>query len=448
MNSPAPCVACHTAGGSGGRFPHISTDLQPYCSLILTQAINKTMPPGNPGSQMGAPTAGLLAWCSQPPGGSASDRGDPHITTIDGVHYDFQSAGEFVALRDADGLEIQTRQSPVPTANPVVDPRTGLASCVSLNTAIAARVGTHRVSFEPNLSGQPDPSELQLRVDGKLTRLGASGLDLGSGGRVLATTDGKGIEIDFPDGTHLIVTAGWWGPPNNRWYLNVEALNSPAREGIMGTIPSGTWLPFLPDGTTVGPLPPAMHRRYVNLNQKFADAWRVTDRSSLFDYAPGTSTATFVRRAWPPEKPPCTLAGIPTAKPMAPLRAQRLCRPITDKLMNADCVFDVTLTGDEGFAKTYLLTQEARSAAPVLIANLTMQGGDEKTPCPPLGALYRRVEATGIPYLASVLANLDEQCGAKGTGMRVSTVKFLKCVPDARGKGFGPVASTDINCAR
>lgn len=41
--------------------------------------------------------------------------GDPHLTTVDGIHYDFQAAGEFVSLRDADGLEIQTRQAPIAT---------------------------------------------------------------------------------------------------------------------------------------------------------------------------------------------------------------------------------------------------------------------------------------------------------------------------------------------
>lgn len=61
------------------------------------------------------------------------------------VNYDFQSAGEFVYLRDADGLEIQTRQTPIATAsNPEPNPHTGLASCVSVNTAVAARVGKHR----------------------------------------------------------------------------------------------------------------------------------------------------------------------------------------------------------------------------------------------------------------------------------------------------------------
>ena len=39
----------------------------------------------------------------------AANEGDPHMTTVDGVHYDFQSAGEFTVLRDGGGMEFQTR---------------------------------------------------------------------------------------------------------------------------------------------------------------------------------------------------------------------------------------------------------------------------------------------------------------------------------------------------
>ncbi len=72
---------------------------------------------------------------------------------------------------------LSTRQAPIATTfNPGPDPHDGLATCVSLNTAVAARVGKHRVTYQPNLSGEPDPSGLQLRVrpdDAGLNRAGS-----------------------------------------------------------------------------------------------------------------------------------------------------------------------------------------------------------------------------------------------------------------------------------
>jgi hypothetical protein len=259
---------------------------------------------------------------------------------------------------------------------------------------------------------------------------------------------GDGIEISFPDGTHLSVIPGWWGPPHNRWYLNVDVANSPAREGIMGILLPGTWLPLLPDGTSLGNLPASLHQRYVDLNQKFAKAWRVSDKTSLFDYAPHTSTATFTLPTWPPEKPPCVLPGTPVAQPLDPRRAQQVCREVVDKAMNANCVFDVSVTGNDGFARTYLLSQKLQAAAAVTISNLPTQGGDEKTPCPKIDVFFKPSDATAVPYLGIVLPTLERECKAKRADLRVSTVKFLRCNADSSSKGFGPVAYADIICTK
>ena len=243
-------------------------------------------------------------------GGLAANEGDPHITTVDGINYDFQSAGEFGALRDGEGLLVQTRQTPVATAAAIFNDYTGLTSCVSLNTAVAARVGTHRVTFQPNASGVPDPAGLQLRVDGALTTLSAAGVSLGAGGRVIPAGSG-GIEIDFPDGTALLVTPNWWST-ESKWFLNVDAYHTPALEGIMGARSRGSWLPGLPDGTSLGPQPASLHQRYLDLNQKFADAWRVTDKTSLFDYARG-----------PPPRPSRNRVGRPRTRRACCRRAIR-----------------------------------------------------------------------------------------------------------------------------
>src|SRR5688572_29852042 len=138
----------------------------------------------------------------------------------------------------------------------------------------------------------------------------------------------------------------------------------------MGRIPPQTWLPLLPNGASVGPKPAALHDRYIALYRTFADAWRVTDATSLFVYAPGTSTETFTDRDWPAEKPPCKLLPqfeVPGAKPprrgLKVEEAEQICRRVTIDGLRQDCVFDVATTGDKEFAAGYELAQKLRMTA-------------------------------------------------------------------------------------
>jgi lysyl endopeptidase len=127
---------------------------------------------------------------------------------------------------------------------------------------------------------------------------------------------------------------------------------------------AGDWLPRAPDSTSFGPKPPSLHDRHVVLNQKFADAWRISKTTSLFDYAAGTSTANFTDINWPPESgQPCrtSLPSNPPLRRMQPELAQAACRSIRDKALVADCLFDVTVMGDRSVARGYLLADKAKA---------------------------------------------------------------------------------------
>lgn len=309
----------------------------------------------------------LSNWLDPGNTGVSTLNGDPHITTLDGTRYDFQGAGEFIALRDADGSEIQVRQAPISTTfSPGANPYHGLATCVSLNTAVAARVGEFRITYQPNLSGEPDPSGLQLRINGDLTTL-EEPIDLGNGGSIYRADDQGGIVIDFPEKYSLIVTPGWWGS-QNKWYLNISILRKPVDAtasaslsdgslrtgGLNAPITEGNWLSVLPDGTNMGPMPASLNDRYVGLYEVFGAAWRVSDATSLFDYAPGTSTADFTLESWPGEGGNCELPDVEPVEPLDLDVAQQLCEEIPDRGTREDCVFDVRVTGEPGFAETYL----------------------------------------------------------------------------------------------
>ncbi len=294
-----------------------------------------------------------------------SDNGDPHIRTIDGTRYDFQSVGEFTLLADRDGMEIQTRQTPVPTATPITNSYTGLTSCVSVNTAVAALLGSHYISYQPGA----EEGSLEFFVDGKrfdlTTRLLALDNNLVRG----VAIDGKmTLRVDFENLAVLIATPRFWNS-NHIHYLNISVSHTHGNEGLMGKIPAGNWLPKLRSGAALGPKPNDLHERYAQLYQTFADSWRVTDKTSLFTYPSGKSTADFSDKDWPTFQPPCKLKPrfeIPgaTVQPAIPeAEAKMVCQAVTEDDLFANCVLDVSATGDKSFADGYLIEQRIRRSA-------------------------------------------------------------------------------------
>ena len=253
--------------------------------------------------------------------------GDPHIRTVNGLSYDFQTGGEFVALR-GQGMEFQTRQRTVDSL-----------PWVSVNTAVAARVGKQRVTWQPGTGVMPDPAGLQLRIDGVVTSLPSGGIALGVGGKV-SPLGSTGITIDFPDGTKMTANAYFWSY-GNVWYLNVRAYNTMATDGIMGVLTQDEWL-----------------------NPGFSDKWRVTKRvaarslsgtmtraledgatqESLFDYDPEVTPDNFVSEPFPRDK-------IPPMDPRNLELAEQVCARIKDEKLLKDCLFDVGTTGDPVFAE-------------------------------------------------------------------------------------------------
>jgi hypothetical protein len=341
--------------------------------------------------------------------------GDPHITTVDGLRYDFQPGGEFVALRDANGLEIQTRQTPLRNAR-----------WVSVNTAVAARVGKYRVTWQPNLSGVPDPSGMQLRVDGVLVRLGTSGIALGAGGRV-ALFNKNGIQVDFPDGTTLVVSSNWWDA-QQQWYLDVHVFHTAATEGIMGVVEKNSWL-----------------------TQRFIETWRVTGRTSLFDYAADTSTATFTYPIFPADK-------VPPLKPEAVQRAQVICAPVTDKTLSNDCVFDVATTGDPIFAETAAISQKIQRGA----TSTTLYSGSDLSKAgakveftaivaPQAQAQRRRIPTGSVQFIfdgvnAGAPVRLDDTGRARWIAVDTGTCRHRVAayfIPDS-GSSFLSSRSLDV----
>ncbi|NKB16565.1 MAG: hypothetical protein HC774_06385 [Sphingomonadales bacterium] len=267
-------------------------------------------------------------------GGRPNTEGDPHIRTVDGKRFDFQAAGEFTLLRGED-MELQARQTPVPTAAPLTDPNTGLAACVSVNSAIALRAGRNRLTYQPDLAkrGEGDRG-LILRIDGKPVDLAGAPVDLSSGGRVLRTSATGGVEVQMPGGTSVVITPARWGA-HNIDFMNVEVRHARAVEGVMGAVAAGGWLPALEDGAQLGARPADANARYAVLYGKFANSWRVRPGASLFDYEMGLGPRQFDVKGWPsPRNGACIAPPTPVlpagGKPPSPIAgdaAKNFARP-------------------------------------------------------------------------------------------------------------------------
>jgi len=188
------------------------------------------------------------------------------------------------------------------------------------------------------------------RLDGATLDLAAGPTDLGGGARI-ATVD-AGFEIDFPDGTQL------WALSVGAKGINVQVKPSASLTasgaGLLGPVaPGGLSRPALPDGTQL-PAASDVHAYHAAVYGPFADAWRVTDATTLFDYDAGRSTAAYTIKGYPAEAKSLTLADL-SADQLAAGNAA--CSAITDPALHDQCVFDVAISGDTGFAGSYQATQ-------------------------------------------------------------------------------------------
>jgi hypothetical protein len=335
-----PFVLAFDAPEGGARYRVVGRSLEDECGREQDDPYPL---PGSGGPGTGGGSSGGGDADTPCGSGCAGSNGDPHMRTVNNAYYEFQAAGEFTLLRSPDGaLEIQARQEPYKGSDHV-----------AINTALAARVNGHRVGVY--FTGD----SLVARVDGQVID-GSPPVDLGDGAKLARHT--RGFEIDLPDGTQL------WALSVGAWGINVQMRPSEALRaqgmGILGSvIPGGMAVPKLPDGTRL-PRPADNHQRYQMLYQTFAGAWRVTDASTLFDYEAGTSTASYTKAGFPNEATDTTPRDLsPTDRDAA----APACAAITDPLLFEECLFDVSVTGDVGYADIYRMVLQLLAAGGITL---------------------------------------------------------------------------------
>jgi RHS repeat-associated protein len=254
--------------------------------------------------------------------------GDTHLTTGGKLHYNFQAAGEFTAIKSPDGsIDVQVRQQP----------SKGDTS-VTFATAVAANVDGDRVGFyalEPSF----------LVVNGTAANGALFSERLPHGGTV--ARNGSSVTVRWPDGSELAISdVGIPGLSSDLYDSNLSYSFvpgpgvAPTLTGLLGTNNTKAQL-VDGDGTTLLLSDPKFGTK---LYSQFANSWRISQVESLFDYGPGKSTATFTNLRIP-YNTDFTVASLSES---ARARAEAICAALgvrSEPLLD-DCILDVGVTGN------------------------------------------------------------------------------------------------------
>jgi hypothetical protein len=317
--------------------------------------------------------------CHDPNKGSAN--GDPHFYTFDGLAYDFQGVGEFIFAKSTitgNSFEVQTRHK-----------AWGERTDVAITSAVAMNVNGDKVSFYlkqnpiSHINGIPqqltEGSTKKLPNGGQIVKRGnlysITWADKHSLVEVKANSDGFATNVhvdDFYKGKLIGLLGNADGSPQND--LNKR------------------------DGTALG-----MKLDFATLYPSYADSWRISQQESLFDYAQGETTETFTDRNFPrvhsrADRLPADVRA----------KAEQICRAagITNPTVLENCILDVALTGQAGFA-----TDAADANAPKNVIDIV------PPPTPQFGtAGFGRLSGSVLDAVSKQLVNGAQiSVGVSGT---------------------------------
>ena len=254
--------------------------------------------------------------------------GDPHLTTFDGVNYEFQAVGEFLFTRSTiDEFEIQVRLEQL---------RPDLMD-FSIITAVAMNVNGDKVVFEEDRASLVNEPAFRINdIAANLPEMGSEGMTLPGGGTI--TRAGQTIIVRWPNSGNRVDVRQGAAEGGMVVEPTIDATYLSNLEGLLGNADGVTENEFTTRNGTVL-IPPLS---FEELYRVFGDSWRITQEESLF----GTPTfADF---------------GIPTRiittadlDPAEVENAKAICQEnhVYDPTLLDNCVFDIVMSGDIRYAE-------------------------------------------------------------------------------------------------
>ncbi len=261
--------------------------------------------------------------------------GDPHLVSLDGLGYSFQSVGEYVLTKSTvsgDPFEIQVRFVPYVAGATVVQ-------------QTATRVGSDRLTFDATRSDT-------VRVNGLTADFSGGPLQLDGG---VLFRDAPGQWRVVYDGGETLTVDRLFLP-----YLTISFSPGSARtgdslQGLWGDFDGDRTNDFqLADGTVL--------QRPLGQNTLygvFANAWRVTDATSLLDYGTGESTGTYTSTVIPRT---FSISDLPADVIDRALEVVNAAR-ITDPSLRDFAIYDYIVTGDIAAVDVIAKAEDAGAGA-------------------------------------------------------------------------------------
>lgn len=287
-------------------------------------------------------TPPVLTNTNNPPGGctctgiSGSSSGEPHITTLDGLYYDFQAAGDFLLTENGPSFIVQVRQRWTPNR-----------PNVAFNKAVAMQMGKTRVAVFL------DPT--RLVVDGGRVAL-ADGKTLSLPDNVEVTRNANVYMIKRSSGETVRVTVvdnAWVNILGGNFVDVAVSLNYTAYGGMRGLLGNGNANVQDDIATRDGKVLSQLVS-FEELYHRYGASMSIQPKESLFGEKrrPGVEPGVVVKNVFEVPKKPYTVKNLApreykTAR-AACIKAGVKAEPLLDA-----CTLDVAVLRSPAVAKLY-----------------------------------------------------------------------------------------------